>query len=106
MNKEELTKEDILNVTGSMFDTMLDYVDNSNKEINELKRDKNIMQNYLELIINIGSDYDGYNDVENLKALIDELCEYALCGTKLDDTKIISSCGEKYYNILGEEILK
>lgn len=75
------------------------------KENKQLKRDKDIMQKYLELIINIGCDYDGYNDVENLKALIDELCKYALCGIKLDDKKIISSSCEKYYNILGEEIL-
>ena len=36
MNKEEITKEDILNVTGSMFDTMFDYVENSDKEIEQL----------------------------------------------------------------------
>lgn len=39
MNKEELTKEDVLNVTGSMFDTMLDYVDNSNKELEQLQQE-------------------------------------------------------------------
>lgn len=39
MNKEELTKEDILNVTGSIFETMLDYADNSNKEIEQLQQE-------------------------------------------------------------------
>lgn len=77
----------------------------SQEENKQLKRDKKIMQNYLQLIADIGYDYDGYNDIENLKALIDELCKYALCGIKLDDKKIISSSCEKYYNILGEEIL-
>lgn len=39
MNKEEITKEDILNITGSMFDTMLDYVDNSNNELEQLQQE-------------------------------------------------------------------
>ena len=47
MNKEELTKEDVLNVTGSMFDTMLDYVDNSNKELEQLQQQN---QKYKEVI--------------------------------------------------------
>ena len=47
MNKEELTKEDVLNVTGSMFDTMLDYVDNSDKELEQLQQQN---QKYKEVI--------------------------------------------------------
>ena len=94
----------IENVDKSII-TLLKIVKNLQQENKQLKRDKNIMQNYLQLIIDIGYDYDGYNDVENLKALIDELCKYALYGIKLDDKLIISSSCEKYYNILGEEIL-
>lgn len=75
------------------------------QENKQLKREKNIMQNYLQLIIDIGYDYDGYNDVKNLKELIDELCKYALYGKNLDDKKIVASSCENYYNILGEEIL-
>ena len=47
MNKEEITKEDILNITGSMFDTMLDYVDNSNNELEQLQQQN---QKYKEVI--------------------------------------------------------
>lgn len=31
----------------------------------------------LELIVDIGVDYDGYNTAENLKSLIDEIVHYA-----------------------------
>ena len=47
MNKEEITKEDILNVTGSMFDTMFDYVDNSNKELKQLQQENKQLQQEL-----------------------------------------------------------
>lgn len=77
---------------------------NLQQENKQLKRDINIMQNYLQLIIDIGYDYDGYNDADNLKAVIDELCKYALYGKKLDDKSIISSSCEQYYNILGEAL--
>ena len=51
MNKEEITKEDILNVTGSVFDTMLDYVDNSNKELEELQHEnKQLRKDYAKII--------------------------------------------------------
>lgn len=45
---EEVTKEDILNITGSMFDTMLDYADNSHNEIEALKKEKENLIKYLE----------------------------------------------------------
>lgn len=47
MNMEEITKEDILNVTGSMFDTMLDYVDNSNNELEKLQQALNEIEKYI-----------------------------------------------------------
>lgn len=80
------------------------YITDLQQENKQLTRDKNIMQKYLQLIIDIGYDYDGYNDADNLKAVIDELCKYALYGKKLDDKSIISSSCETYYNILGEPI--
>lgn len=53
MNKEEITKEDILNVTGSVFDTMLDYVDNSNKELEELQQEnKQLKEDYAKIVQN------------------------------------------------------
>lgn len=33
--------------------------------------------NYLELICDIAIDYDGFNTVESLKELIDEMASYA-----------------------------
>ena len=96
---------DTINDLEEANDTKVIKIEKLKEENKQLKRDKNIMQKYLQLIADIGYDYDGYNDVENLKALIDELCKYALCGIKLDDKSIISSSCEKYYNILGEEIL-
>lgn len=45
--EEEITKGDILNITGSMFDTMLDYVDNSNNELEQLQQQN---QKYKEVI--------------------------------------------------------
>lgn len=53
MNKEKITKEDILNVTGSVFDTMLDYVDNSNKELEELQQEnKQLRKDYAKIVQN------------------------------------------------------
>lgn len=51
------------------------------KEKNEyLKNQKENKDNWFQLIVDIGYDYDGYNDVENLKHLIDELVKFALNG--------------------------
>lgn len=37
----------------------------------------------LTLLIDIGFDYDGYNNIENLKRLIDELVSYARESRKI-----------------------
>ena len=37
----------------------------------------------LTLLIDIGFDYDGYNDIENLKRLIDELVSYVRESRKI-----------------------
>lgn len=42
---EDLAKEDILNLTGSIFDTFLDYVDNSNNELEDLQQENQQLQN-------------------------------------------------------------
>lgn len=39
MNKEEIKTEDILNSVGDMFDVFLDYVDNSNNELEQLQQE-------------------------------------------------------------------
>ena len=53
-----------------------------NKELSEkieyLKEKIENKDKWCQLIADIGFDYDGYNDTENLKLLIDELVKYAL----------------------------
>lgn len=39
--------------------------------------------NYLELICDIAIDYDGFNTVESLKELIDEMASYAKKAMKI-----------------------
>ena len=39
MNDERITTGDVLNVTGSIFETMLDYVGNSSKDIEQLQQE-------------------------------------------------------------------
>ena len=50
------------------------------EKIEYLKNQKENKDNWFQLIADIGFDYDGYNDVENLKHLIDELVKFALNG--------------------------
>ena len=45
------------------------------------RKDKTIEK--LTLLIDIGFDYDGYNNIENLKRLIDELVSYARESRKI-----------------------
>lgn len=66
-----------------------------------------IKDEYLKLIIDIGYDYDGFNTVESLKELIDELVGYADKALKNDDKTetYINGKGESL-NILQEVIKK
>lgn len=50
---------------------------------NVLKDRKDKTLEKLTLLIDIGFDYDGYNDIENLKRLIDELVSYARESRKI-----------------------
>lgn len=56
----------------------------------------NSVEEYLDLIIAIGIDYDGYNQVENLKELIDEL---------VDMVKKARQClyEKKFYEVANNE---
>ncbi len=63
-----------------------------------------IMENYLELIIDLGFDYDGCNTIESLKVLIDELVHYAKLGRACNINTPVYANGGKYYNILHEEL--
>lgn len=70
-------------------------------------RDAEIMERYLELIYDLGYDYDGLNDVDSLKGLIDEMCRLASLGRACNVTEpiYVDAKGMKA-NILGEIILK
>lgn len=96
MNKEEITKEDILNVTGSMFDTMFDYVDNSNKELEQLQQENKHLQEKLDQAL---KDYDKVmQNWENLKEYIKENIIYGF-----DDYYDMKACGfEESYNKMEE----
>ena len=63
-----------------------------------------IMEKYLELIADLGYDYDGLDKAESLKALIDELVRLAKLGRVCNTTEPIYENGGKKYNILLEEI--
>lgn len=39
ISNEEITKEDALNITSNIFDTFLDYVGNSNEELEQLQQE-------------------------------------------------------------------
>ena len=70
-----------------------------------MDRGTEIMEHYLELIYDLGYDYDGCNDVESLKGLIDEMCRLASLGRACNVIEPITEDGRgKKYNILGEEI--
>jgi len=75
---------------------------------NKLRNDKNnqidIMKKYFQMIIDLGYDYDGFNNVEDLKGLIDTLCKYASLGRACNTTESIYVNRDKHYNILNEEL--
>ena len=58
------------------------HLQQENKQLKEkveyLKERKENSEKWCQLIADIGFDYDGYNDSENLKQLIDELVQYAI----------------------------
>lgn len=48
------------------------------EKVEYLKRKIENKDNWCQLIADIGFDYDGFNQVDSLKSLIDELVRYAL----------------------------
>ena len=74
------------------------------KEIEIINKQVQIMEKYFELIIDLGYDYDGFNNTKDLKGLIDALCKYASLGRACNTTESIYVNRDKHYNILGEEI--
>ncbi len=100
--KSELI-EDLYKELYSTNQLVRGYVDR-HLSLQTLKRQLEIKDKWNQLLIDIGVDYDGYNDAENLKELIDELVECSKRAIKNDDKVVASYNSEKQYNILGEEI--
>ena len=76
-------------------------------ELEQLKRQIKIKDEYLSLIIGIGFDYDGEDrNIEGLKSVIDQLVDYARKAIDNDDKSPIYGIGDDVpkRNILLEEI--
>lgn len=54
----------------------------------DIKRQLKIKNEYLKTIYAIGCDYDGCNQVNSLKEVINTLCNYAIMALKNDDKTI------------------
>lgn len=72
--------------------------------IDKLERQIKIKDKWCQLLIDIGFDYDGFNQVDSLKGLIDELVIYAERSIKNDDTTPIYVGAIDKTNILGEVV--
>lgn len=71
----------------------------------DLERQIKIKDKWCQLIIDIGFDYDGFNTVESLKDLIDELIDYAHKAIICDDVSVVYvGADDKKSNILLEDI--
>ena len=108
---EEMTKlnpSDLKEETRDLFNTIMRIIDEKEElyeENKSLDRKIQIKDKYLDLIIAIGYDYDGFNKVESLKGLIDELVRFAKMALDNDDrTSIAIDNNDKKMNILGEII--
>ena len=62
------------------------------------------MENYLELIYDLGYDNDGCKTTGDLVNLMDELVRYASLGRAYNTTEAIYENNGKKYNILHEEL--
>ena len=103
---EQLTKvrPEMLNEEAlKLFNTIMDVLD----ERDLLKRQIEIKDSYLSLMWDLGVDYDGWDTVDSLKSLIDDLVDYAKKAVKNDDKYAVYQGGNgKYFNILREEVEK
>ena len=94
----------------SYIEVVLEEQSKTIKELQqELQRKDNIiqiMEKYLELIYDLGFDYDGCKTKEGLMILIDELVRYASLGRACNTTEVIYENGNNKYNILHEVIKK
>lgn len=90
-------------------DEVLDLIENQIKEIERLKRQIKIKDEWCDRIWEIGTDYDGYgNNLKELKKLVDELIEYSNKAKRCDDKCVAyvsyENGKEIKENILMEEL--
>lgn len=97
LNKIEKLEEEVKSLKRDLQD--------SQNDISNLERKLEIKNRYLELLSDIGFDYDGCNTIASLKELIDELVGYAdkAIECRTDTIEFISADGTNY-NILHEKM--
>ena len=77
---------------------LLDYID-------KLERQIQIKDNYLDTIIGLGADYDGFNKAESLKELIDDLVDRANKAYHNEDKTVeFINYRDGCVNILNEKV--
>ena len=87
------------------YDEIYKRYDKLKKENEKLKQSIVILENYLELIHDLGYDYDGLKYEYELKGLIDEMVRFSSLGRAYNTTEEIYVDGKgKSFNILGEEL--
>lgn len=79
-------------------------INEKDKKIDWLNDLIKIMENYFELIVDLGYDYDGLETTGDLMNLMDELVRYASLGRAYNITEPIYENSGKKYNILHEEL--
>lgn len=96
--KEMYNKELQYTENKEMFDMLLDYIDT-------LERRIRIKDNYLDTIIGLGADYDGFNKAESLKELIDDLVDRANKAYHNEDKTVeFINYRDGCVNILNEKV--
>lgn len=74
--------------------------------MSETERELKIYRATLTLIKDIGFDYDGFNDADSLKDLIDELVGFAIKGLKKESPTYVNTADGTITNIFGEVVGK
>lgn len=87
-----------------LHDWLVDKDIKNRDEIDRLNNIIKIMENYLELIYDLGYDHDGLETTGDLMNLMDELVRYASLGRTYNITEPIYENSGKKYNILHEEL--
>lgn len=80
------------------FDLIYNYIE-------KIERQNEIKDAYLDIIYDIGVDYDGCNTIKSLKELIDEFMKWAKFAMDNNDREpMFVGARDKEFNILHEEL--